>query len=302
MNMKNLKPRSGSASDGFSLLELMVSLTVMLIVAGSTLSVLSYSQKLFVSQQMQADMHAGLRGAFELLTQEIGQAGALNFQAQTLSAAVTSSSSAQTVSISSSANMFVGEQLTVGTGSSQETVTVTAIPGATQVTGIFQKNHATASPIVARGIFPQGVLSSSSSTSLKMFGDINGNGTLTYVQYDCDMTAGTLSRSITTIAPGVTTRSASQTLLTDMITNPGGTPCFQYGAAVSAGGYSFIPSVAVSLTLQTARQDAQTGAYVTMTKSFSNLSSRNILTGITLAQAGVTNRLQPTPPGIPLGP
>jgi hypothetical protein len=273
----------------------------MLIVAGSTLYILSYSQRLFVSQQMQADMHAGLRGSFELLTQEIGQAGALPSVTKTLTPTISSSSSAQNVPISSTSGLFVGEKLTVDTGSSQETITVTAI-GPNQITAIFSKSHSAGSVAVARGVFPEGIFSSSTSTSLKIVGDINADGTLSYVQYDCDTAAGTLTRSITTVDPSVTTRNASQTLLTNLTANPGGTPCFQYGTAISASGYTFIPSVAVSLTLQTSQRDAQTGAFVTMTKSFSNLSSRNILTGITLAQAGVTNRLQPTPPGLPLGP
>jgi prepilin-type N-terminal cleavage/methylation domain-containing protein len=290
-------------NNGFSLLELLVSLTVMLIVAGSALSALSYSQKLYSSQQTQADMHAGLRGTFELMTQEIGQAGALNFTPQTLTPTITGGASAQNIPISSTANIFVGEKLTVDTGSSQEVVTVTAI-GSNQITAIFTLSHSAGTPVAARGVFPQGVLSGSTATSLKIFGDINADNTLVYVQYDCDTTAGTLTRSVTTIAPGVTTQNTAQTLLTNLVTNPGGTPCFQYGAPVTASGYTFIPSVAVSLTVQTSKRDPQTGAFVTMTKSFSNLSSRNILAGLTMAQASpaVTNRLQGTPTGLPLGP
>jgi hypothetical protein len=264
---------------------------------------LSYGQKLFHSQQTQADMHAGLRGAFELMTQEIGQAGALSSATKTLTPAITASASAQATPISSLDGIFVGEKLTVDTGGSQEVVTVTAI-GTNQITAIYSKSHAAGAIVVARGVFPQGVLSSSTNTSLKLFGDINADGTVVYVQYDCDMTAGTLTRSVTTVAPGVTTRNTSQTLLTNLIANPSATPCFQYGTAVTASGYTFVPSVAVSLTLQTSQRDAQTGAYQTMTKSFSNLSSRNILVGLALAQASpaVTNRLQATPPGLPLGP
>jgi prepilin-type N-terminal cleavage/methylation domain-containing protein len=289
--------------EGFSMIELLVSLTVLLVIAGASLSVLSYSQKLFHSQQTQADMHAGLRGSFELLTQEIGQAGALNFTPRTLTPAITSSSSAQLVPIGSTANIFVGEKLTVDTGSAQEIVTVTAI-GSNSITAIFTKSHSAGAIVAAWGVFPQGVLSSSSATSLNIFGDINADGTLVYVQYDCDTSAGTLTRSVTTIAPGVTTRNASQTLLTNLIANPGATACFQYGTAVTASGHTFIPSVAVSLTVQTSQRDGQTGAYVTMTKSFSNLSSRNILAGLTMAQASpaITNRLQSNPPDLPLGP
>lgn len=305
---KNLDMLWQDKNDGFSMLELLVSLTVLLIIAGGALSVLSYSQKLYSSQQSESDMHAGLRGTFELLTQEIGQAGALNFAPQTLTANVTGSNSAQTVTVSSVANVFVGEELTIDTGPSQEIVQVTAIPATSQVTGVFHQNHTSGGPVFALGVFPQGVLSTSTGTSLQLLGDVNADGSLDYVQYDCDTTAGTLTRSITTIAPGVTTRNPSQTLLTNLIANPGGTPCFQYGTAVpvtvGSTTYTFVPSVAVSLTVQTSKVDPQTGAFVTMTKSFSNLSSRNILAGLAMAQASpaITNRLQPIPQGVPLGP
>ena len=288
---------------GFSLIEMLVSLTVMIIIAGAALAALSYSQRIYTTQQMQADMHAGLRGAFELMTQEIGQAGALNFTPQTLTPTVHAGTTGQNIAISSSANIFVGEKLTVDTGSSLEIVQVTSIDS-NQISAIFGKDHSAGTPVVAQGVFPQGVLSTSTATSLQLVGDINADNSLTYVQYDCDTTAGTLTRSITTLAPAVTTRNASQTLLTNLIANPGGTPCFQYGAAVTASGYTFHPSVAVSLTVQTSKRDPQTGAFVTMTKSFSNLSSRNVLAGLTMAQASpaITNRLQSTPPGVPLGP
>jgi Tfp pilus assembly protein PilW len=283
------------------MLELLVSLTVMLIVASAALGVLSYAQKMFASQQMQADMHGGLRGAFELMTQEIGQAGALSSVTYTLTPAIVSSSSAQSAVINSTTGIFVGQKLIVDTGSSQETVSVTALDS-THISAIFTKSHAAGAIVAGRGVFPQGVLSSSTSTSLKIFGDINADGTLVYVQYDCDTTAGTLARSVTTIAPGVTTQNASQLLLTNLVANPGGTACFQYASGVTASGYTFVPSVGVSLTVQTAQRDQQTGAFVTMTKSFSNLSSRNVLAGLALAQASpaVTNRLQPTPTGVPL--
>lgn len=279
----------------------------MLLIAGSTLAALSRCIQMWSGQQMQADMHAGLRSTFELMTQEIGQAGALNFTPQTLMLSLTASSSAQSATLNSTANIFVGEQLTIDTGSYQETVQVTAI-SSNNITGIFTQNHSGGAPVVAQGVFPQGVLSTSTATSLQIFGDINADGTLVYVQYDCDAIAGTLSRSVTTLAPGVTTRNASQILLTNLIANPAGIPCFQYGTGVSvtAGSstYTFVPSVGVSLTLQTSKRDPQSGAFVVMTKSFSNLTSRNVSAGLSMAQASpaTTNRLQATPPGVPLGP
>ena len=306
--MKLMITRSPNRDErGFSLLEALVSLAVLLIIAGAALSALSYAQKIYGSQQMQADMHAGLRATFELMTQEIGQAGALNFTPQTVTQTIHGSTTAQNVVLSSAANIFVGELLTIDTGGNQEAVQVTAV-NSNQITGVFKQDHAGGVPVLALGVFPQGILSSSSANSLQLVGDINADGALDYVQYDCDPAAATLSRSITTIAPGVTTRNASQILLNNLKPNPGGTPCFQYGTSVSvtigSSTYTFIPSVAVSLTVQTSKRDEQTGAFITMTKSFSNLTSRNVLAGLTLAQANppVATRLQSTPPGLPLGP
>ena len=293
-----LKPESG-----FSLVELIVSFTILFFVAGIALTALVASQRIYTSQQSQVDMHAGLRGAFELLTQEIGQAGAINFTPTTLAHDIHGGSSVQDAPMSSTSNIFVGEKLIVDTGSSQETVSVTSVD-ATKIRAIFSNDHLNGAVVAARGVLPQGILSSSTATSLQIVGDVNADGTLAYVQYDCDTAAGTLTRSATTIAPGVTSRNTAQTLLTNLVANPGGNPCFQYATSVSASGFTFIPSVAVSLTVQTSQRDSQTGQFVTMTKSFSNLSSRNILAGLAMAQASpaVTNRLQPAPAGLPLGP
>ena len=293
---------------GFSVLELLVCMGMLIVVSGAALSALSYSTKMYRSQLLQSDMHANLRGTLALLTQEIGQAGSLNTSPKALAAAVTGSTSAQTVTLNSVSNLFVGEKLIVDAGGAQEIVQITGFFGTSQITGIFKKNHANAAPVFTQGVFAQGVLSSSTANSLKLFGDINADGSLCYVQYDYDSTAGTLSRSITTIAPGVTTRNASETLLTNLVANPGGTAFFQYGTAVNVTvnsvTYSFIPSVAVSVSIRTSKIDPQTHTYDVMTKSFSNLAARNVLAGLTLVQSSpaITNQLQPTPPGLPLGP
>lgn len=297
-------------SRGFSLLELMVSMAVLLIVAGAVFSGLIYYQKVYASEQLKADLHASFRGPVELLTQEIGQAGSLgNFPARTLGAAVVGSGTAQTVALSiaagsPTAGIFVGELLLVDLGHNQEMVAVTAV-SATSVSGIFQSNHLIGVPVVAVGIFPQGVLSSSTATSLQMFGDINADGTLVYVQYDCNAgtpaAPGTLSRSITPITAAA--KDPSQVLVANLVANPGNTPCFQFTTAANAG-YTFVTSIGVTLSIQTAETDPETGQYVTLTKSFLNLAPRNIADGLAVSlsvpQTGTAVRLQPTPPGLPL--
>jgi prepilin-type N-terminal cleavage/methylation domain-containing protein len=285
-----------SANQGFSLIEMMISIVILLIISASAFQAMTYYQKNYVSTQLRIDMHSSMRAALELMTQEVGQAGLLSFAPTTLSGAVTSNSNAQSVNVGSTNGMFVGEKLLIDTGDLQEVVSITAVSG-TSITGIFSKNHASGVTVNATGIFPQGIMSTSTGTQLQLFGDLYGDGSLMFAQYNCDTAAGTLSRSITPITAG--SINPSQVLVGNVIPNPGGTPCFQY-TAVSISGFTFITSVGLTISVQTAQRDPQTGAFVTMTKSFLNIAPRNVLAGVDDAQNSIISRLQSTPTNLPL--
>src|SRR5438067_3110227 len=66
-----------SKSQGFSLLELMVSIAVLVTICGALFSALFAYQKTYASEMLKADMRLGVQGAAETLAQEIGQAGAV---------------------------------------------------------------------------------------------------------------------------------------------------------------------------------------------------------------------------------
>jgi hypothetical protein len=217
-----------------------------------------------------------------------------------LSAAVVASPTEQTVPVSSVASMFVGQKLLIDSGSSEELVTLTGVSASPpQINGIFGMTHASGAVIKALGVFPNGVMTSSTATQLRIFGDIRADGSLVYVRYDCNPNAGLLTRSITTVTPWTTWANQPDVLLTRLIPNPGGTPCFALTTA-SAGGYTFVTNVAITLSVQTSVPDPQTGTYLTLTKSLRNLAPRNLLIGLELAHVPHTARLQPTPPNLPL--
>ena len=361
----------------------MVSVAILMVIMAAIFSVISFYQKTYGTTALKADMYENVRGVIELMAQEIGQAGLVNLppspSSPTLSAAVVASGTAQAVNVSSTSSMFVGEKLLVGTGTSEELVSLTALNTATnQITGVFTKAHANGAPLNVLGVFHNGVMASSTGTELRLFGDINADGSLLYVHYNCDTTAGTLTRSVTTVTPSASASSAGLTLLSTLIANPGGTPCFQYtaqvptsaqtlgtgngslttfsgtvtpapvssgslaviagsvfgldsgsgsiiGTGVSSGtvnyttgavsitfgaapatgtavqvGQSYITNVAVTLSVRTTQVDPQTKVYLTMTKSFLNLTPRNIVAGLELANVPFTDRLQPRPPNLPL--
>lgn len=291
---------TNNESRGFSLIEVMVSLLVLLVVTGAAFYAMAYYQRNYGSSRLRAVMHEGVRGAVELITQEVGQAGLLDFTTRTTSAAITASQTAQSVVLDSVDSIFVGEDLIVGTSTTEETVKVTAVnAGTSTITGVFTQNHAVNTRVRGYGVFPQGILSSSSATELRIFGDINGDGNITYVKYICDTSAGTLSRSMTVVTPTTTTATASEVLVSDLTANPGGTACFQYTSRTT-GPYTFVTSVGITLSARSSKVDPQTKQYVTMTKSFLNLAPRNVLMGLELALTGSEIRLQPTPPNIPL--
>jgi prepilin-type N-terminal cleavage/methylation domain-containing protein len=357
---------SGSTCRGFSMPELMVSLAVLLVVAGAVVSTISYNVKTSGHTAQQTDMYENVRAVAELMAQEIGQSGLVDLPGgptagPTLSGAVTfNSTTATTVAVSSTTSMYVGEILLVDTAAREEPVTLTAftstsISATSDLSGPYVA-HPSGAPIHAIGVSPNGIVAPSSSATtsgsvpcvtvpsgvtytssattpstcsvLNLWGDLNSDGTLVYVRYTCNTpttagattTPGTLTRSVTTITPGINTVSTSQTLLSTLIQNPPNkalasplntqqSPCFQYDLStqqitVTVNGvattstYYMIANVGLTISVQSLRPDPATGQRLTMTKSFLDLSPRNILAGYEQANWGDPTRLQPYPPNV----
>jgi hypothetical protein len=234
--------------------------------------------------------------------------------------------------------MYAGEILLVDPGPNEEPVTIVSLTS-TSVNGIFANNHPTAGAVIyAIGVSPNGIVAPSTSATtpggvscvtvptgvtytatdgstcnvLNVWGDLNSDGTLVYVRYTCNTTTtpGTLTRSVTTITPGANTVSTAQTLLSTLTPNPPSsapTPCFQYDLStqqITVNGvtstYYMIANIGLTLSVQTLKPDPLTGQYLTMTKSFLDLSPRNILAGYEQANWGDASRLQNQPPNVTL--
>ena len=303
-----------STCRGFTLVELMVSVLILSLIMGAFIAALSTSEQSYARTELGSDMYENVRSVAELLAQEIGQAGLVSLPATTLTAAVTGNPAAQAVNVSQTTSMYVGEQLLVDAGgASEELVTLTAVTSTT-MSGIFQNAHASGAPVTVLGAYPSGIVpvgATDGSTSvnepgksiLNMYGDINGDGSLVYIRYTCDTTStpGTLTRSVTVITPGVNTINTPQTLLSTLIPNPGGTPCFQYTSyPVGTPVNTYVTNVGLTISVRSLTPDPQTQAYLTMTKSFLDLAPRNVLAGFELGNAGITNRLQAQPPNVSL--
>jgi hypothetical protein len=204
--------------------------------------------------------------------------------------------------VSSSTGMFAGEQLLVDTGANAETVTITAIANNVLTTSAMGLAHAAGAPISAPGGFAAGVVppggNGSSATKLKIFGDINSDGSMVYVEYWCDTANGRLYRnSMPFTQVGKLPYTVDKVLIDNILANPGGTDCFTYQTQ-AAGGVTYVTDVAITLTVQTQNRDRKTGDFQKETKALLNVSPRNVFTVWQLAGLGITNRVQPTPASV----
>ena len=331
------------SESGFSLVELLVAMSVMLLISGAAFTAI---MKLGTTQSTiwnRTQMHSGIRGATEVLQQEVGQAGRIalisgsasctNDTAVPCITLTNYAASALVLTVSSICGMYIGENLVLDVGANtQETITLqqinggTADPTTTQcpTASTIQGGSITATvptlyahnqyaPLQALGGFVAGIVpttttNGSTSSILKLFGDINGDGNMVYIEYsvqpscicsaNCNpaTTVGNLYRnSMPWNVASKTQASASQILLGNVTANPNGNACFSYQTQTTPNGDTYVTDVAVTLTVQTQLLDPTTNSYQTETKALLNVSPRNVFNTWELASSGYTDRRQATP-------
>jgi prepilin-type N-terminal cleavage/methylation domain-containing protein len=333
---------------GFTLMETMVSLVVLLAVSAIVMGGMSQMMNTQGTIANRAEMHTSVRGATQLLEQEIGQAGRISLPTNPaggpwlmLSAVTVLTDTPVTapgVLFSQGlTTLFDGELLLVDTGTNQETITITCpITGTCTnawTAGPFYNTHnnLAGTPISAPGAFSTGVVPpapgvtagyagytgtncipitvscGSTGTTLKLYGDINGDGNMVYVEYTCVQGTATapgfLYRSQMAFdaaaKPGVTPSMAVLTNLGNNPNDPNGNvvPCFTYQVQTVGlnAEYVFVTDVAVTLTELTQNPDPQTHVKQQETKALLNVSPRNVFNAYLLARQDYTNRVQVMP-------
>jgi prepilin-type N-terminal cleavage/methylation domain-containing protein len=320
--------RTANGQSGFSLIELLVCVVVLSVVSATAMSGVLGLTKTSSTISNRTEMHAGVRNATELLQQEVGQAGRI-----TLPSGITVTApiavGATTFQVSSVAGMWLGQYLVLDTGGDsgctagcEETVMVKTInglqitietdPAITKGHISFWNAHTSPVPVsiaggfaygvvpTAPGVVPvlPGVTNGSTGSVLKIFGDIDGNGNMVYIEYSCDVTTGNLYRR--SVAYDSATKppiSADQSLLNNIIANPNGSACFTYQQK-TVSGTTFVVDVAITLTVQTAVRDPLSGLFQKETKALLNVSPRNVFNVWQLAGLGMGYRVQPVPPSV----
>ena len=334
---------------GFTLAELLIATGLLLVVS----SIVTSAVLQMTNQQQtiwnRTEMHSGVRGATELLQQEVGQAGRIALPNPITSAPIvfvpaatdcTQVNGVQLFTTTAGANPTdgmwfdpvtnTGVSLTWLDGINAETVRVNGIDtvGHT-ISGCFWANHPGPNPpVVVRGAFANGIVppsppsplpNGSDGNHLKLFGDINGDGKMVYIEYICDngdipglpdpVASHNLYRNtmkydwnLATDGPKPSVDN-SKILLTNVHTNPldvsgAPRPCFQYQTAslkVQGAQFTFVLDVAVTLTVWTQSVDPITKQFQQETKALLNVSPRNVFFSWELASIGYTDHIQSTP-------
>lgn len=306
---------------GFSLAETLASIAILAAVGGIVMSGMVQLMKTQSSVANRTDMHSSVRSATELLEQEIGQAGKVSLgspnASTTLSAAVASGTSGFTLIASDGSTVMVYpfEALTVDLGANQEVVIV-ATGTTNSGTALFQNAHPAGAPVTSLGAFGTGIVPpaaaptsyplGSTPTVLKLYGDINGDGNMVYVEYSCTGTAtvpGNLYRNQISITAGAKPAvDNTMILLSNVLANPndaGGNPvpCFAYQVQPLGSSYC-VTDVSVTLTVQTQNQDQQTLQFQKETKALLNVAPRNVVEVYDTASLVDPLRAQPMPASV----
>src|SRR5579862_1257638 len=123
-----------SRAEGFSLPELLIAVTILLIISSAVTQGLLQLTNSQTTISNRTEMHSGVRSATELLQQEVGQAGRVALPGSgTLSAAVAASAATVGVTFNptyspwSPSPFFIGEFVVVDGGSNAETVALTGV-------------------------------------------------------------------------------------------------------------------------------------------------------------------------------
>ncbi len=236
--------------EGFSLIELMVSLLILLPIMGAAVSILSVSVQQHAAEQSSGQTVQDARAGMELMVTEITQAGSHRDVSTTLTGNVPAMLTVQSHPIGSTAGINVGDRIQVGgTSSPAEEIDLTAV-GANTISGIFRAGHSGGEPVRLFALpFKSGILkpaglgvsSSTTVTTLRFFGDIKGDGELVYIVYTYDSTHAQITRSMTPV-----TQSTLNTAL-PIISN---IKPSSVGFALYTDAMGVITSVRVSLVVQ----------------------------------------------------
>ena len=294
---------------GFTMVELLISVGILMTISALMMRGTMDMTALNTRQSNRSEMHAGIRNATALLQQEVGQAGRLAFPANVTVPAAIPLGDQWVVVSPAVTNMYIGEKLVIVKGALEEIVTVVAINTVSNsFRATFVQAYTPGAQVMPAGGFAEGVIpttrtNGSTATVLKILGDVNSDGSLVYVEYTCDWTAGRLYRNMMAYNAGSKPAlTVEQVLLDNLLPNPpdpGGIarPCFTYEQR-TFNGTTYVINVAIMTTVRTDERDKTTGQFQTFTKALLNVAPRNVYHVWQVASLNYRERIEPLPASV----
>ncbi len=287
-----------SSENGFTMVELLISLLILMVLIGAVVNLFSVAINQHQSEQTSIASTQDARGGLEIMTQEISQAGSHPGKRTTVSVAYGASDADRTITVSSTSGFMAGDFVDLGNAGAFESVQLTAV-GSNTFTGGFAaaRNGGDvirlyAQPFLYGVIKPAGLGANSSATvtTLRFFGDVNGDGTIDYVEYVYDAANSEITRSNTAIT------QASINPAVPLIRNvkPNSAQFRLYTDSMGV-----VTSVRVSLTVQNTWREGNK-------LQEAQLSSKILIPSAVSASAlqydvlskGCVNKIPPTPPQV----
>jgi prepilin-type N-terminal cleavage/methylation domain-containing protein len=304
MNASPSTRRPLSGEQGYSLIELMIAVAVLVVISGAMLDGVFKITQVSGTVNNRSEMHASVRNATELMQQEVGQAGRITLPNPITLVTPILTTGAKTVQLSSVEGIFINEQLVFDTGDREETVTVNdVLPLTKEITATFFEVHGADARVQVWGGFRTGVVppsmaNGSTGSTLKIYGDINDTGDMVYIEYWCDTAGGNLYRRSTPFdSDAKTALTPDLALINHVVPNPDGSACFTYDED-DANNEIYVINVAITLTVETATLDPTTRQRQRETKALLNVAPRNVFNTWQLANLKILNRVQPMPPTV----
>ena len=276
---------------GFSLLETLVAIVIIVLLMSAVFPFLAQSQKRFQGNEASAEASQSARAALEVMTQEIGQAG-FNpnlSSGKTLAQAVAPSGNPQCVTLSDITGINPGDWLAVDSGPNYEVVQVLstsnstdvylpACSGPNQIQARFLMCHgspcalssppspsASPVPLISYNLpFSSGIMAATGTSSdqrLEFFGDINQDGEIDYVVYSLNPVSPATSVTVngTTYTLYNMYRSVTPVQFTTLPTPSGYTPPANNSASL------FVPNVLYNATNMSGPTGQPIFSYTTQT-------------------------------------
>lgn len=274
-------------SSGFTLIELMVSVGVLLAVLGPVMALFAQLEHSYAGTQQQTQLQIQAQSALSLMASEIEMAGSNSAQGTTLESGVGPCSPC-TLQLAGGITVNAGDSVWVDTGSSGESVKVISYTAASppgqpydELQADLVNSHATGATIYApdypfvwgiyevqgsyTGTCPTGAICGS---ELQMFGNLEGNGTIEYADYNYNSTTQTLTRALTPTSGG------SENTAYPICDHVSGVQFAIYPPTSSTlPGY---PTLNLSLTVQSPRLNPLTGQYDSYNLQRGVIEARNV--------------------------